>query len=119
MRSFDKNSNVLAWSSEETIVPYVHPVDGKVHRYFVDFWVKVRDKTGQIKEYLIEIKPRRQIDPPRRNNRRTGRARPKYLEEAETFVINQAKWEAAEQYCEKRGMKFMKLDEYDLGIKQR
>jgi hypothetical protein len=36
----DDNPNVLRWSSEEIVIPYVKPTDGKVHRYYPDYWVE-------------------------------------------------------------------------------
>ena len=35
----DRNINVEEWGSEEIIIPYISPVDGRVHRYFPDFYV--------------------------------------------------------------------------------
>ena len=32
----DFNTNVIQWNSEEVVVPYRSPVDGRMHRYFVD-----------------------------------------------------------------------------------
>ena len=50
----DKNSDVTEWNSEEVVVPYRSPMDNKVHRYFIDFYIKVNGK-----QYLIEVKPDR------------------------------------------------------------
>ena len=61
----DKNLNVLEWGSEEIALPYRSPVDNKVHRYFPDFYIKVKESTGQIKKYLIEVKPFKQTIEPR------------------------------------------------------
>ena len=33
----DKNEKVLEWGSEEIIIPYMSPKDGRLHRYFPDF----------------------------------------------------------------------------------
>ena len=104
----DANSNVLKFSSEETIIPYVSPVDGRPHRYFVDF--KIILSTG--KTYLIEIKPAAQTVPPT-GTRKTKRL----LQETATFLVNQAKWEAAERFAKVRGWEFKVLTEYDLGLK--
>lgn len=104
----DANPNVLKFSSEETIVPYVSPVDGKPHRYFVDFRIIL--STG--KTYLIEIKPAIQTMPPK-GTRKTKRL----LQETATFLVNQAKWEAAERFAKSRGWEFKVLTEYDLGLK--
>ena len=38
---FDRNENVIEWSSEEIAIPYVSPWDNKIHRYYPDFLVKV------------------------------------------------------------------------------
>jgi hypothetical protein len=56
----DKNPQIIKWSSEETIVPYVSPIDGKTHRYFIDFKIQTASK----KTYLVEIKPMKQTLPP-------------------------------------------------------
>jgi len=59
MKWCDKNQSVEEWGSETVIVPYISPIDRKAHRYFVDFYVKVRNKNGALQKYLIEIKPER------------------------------------------------------------
>ena len=64
MKYCDNNPNVLEWGSEEVVIPYLSPVDGKVHRYFVDFYMKVQESTGRIRKYLIEIKPSKFTQPP-------------------------------------------------------
>ncbi len=63
----DGNPNVLEWTSEGIIIPYVSPVDNKVHRYFVDNMVYIKE--GEVtKRYLIEIKPSKQTQPPTVSN---------------------------------------------------
>ena len=49
----DTNPDILEWGSEEIIIPYVSPVDGKRHRYFPDFYIK----TSNNEKFIIEIKP--------------------------------------------------------------
>ena len=34
MGTLDKHPDVLKWGSEEIIIPYRSPIDGRVHRYF-------------------------------------------------------------------------------------
>ena len=106
----DKNPSVLAWQSEETVIPYVSPIDNRYHRYFVDFKIEVRNNNGEVKTYLIEIKPDHQTRPP---NKR-GKNKISYLNEVATWGVNQAKWKAAERYAQDRGWQFMKLTEHDL-----
>ena len=54
----DQSDNVIEWGSEEVIIPYVSPLDGRMHRYFPDFYIKVKESTGRIKKMIIEIKPK-------------------------------------------------------------
>lgn len=112
MHYCDMSSKVLEWSSEEVVVPYVCPTDSKQHRYFVDFAIKTKDAEGNIQKLLIEIKPKKETVPPRKSANKQ-----RYVIECMTYAKNQAKWKAATAYAEKRGMKFVVLTEYDLGIK--
>ena len=36
----DTNPDITEWGSEEIVIPYVSPLDGKRHRYFPDFYVR-------------------------------------------------------------------------------
>jgi len=109
----DTDSSILEWGSETVIIPYVSPVDDKMHRYFVDFYMKVRNKDGIIQEYLIEVKPKSQTQPPVKSAKRTSK---KFLQEVMTYGVNQAKWEAAEKYCARVGWKFQILTEIELNV---
>jgi hypothetical protein len=42
-RFCDYNPNIVKWSSESVVVPYISPIDGKVHRYFVDNYVVIKE----------------------------------------------------------------------------
>ena len=98
---FDRNDNVLEWASEEIIIPYVSPFDGKIHRYYPDFFLKI--KKGQMTEmWIIEVKPSKYLKPPKEGKRKTK----SYLYEIREWGRNSAKWEAAKDYCEKRGWVF-------------
>ena len=108
----DTNERILEWSSEEKCIPYRSPIDGKIHRYFPDFLIKVKESNGSIKKYMIEIKPKKQTAPPPRPKRQTK----KYLYEAYEYAKNQAKWEAAKEWCADRGYEFKVLTEDHLGI---
>lgn len=111
LRRLDLDENVLQYSSEEVIIPYrcpVHPT--KVRRYFVDFYVKRKAKDGTIIEELIEIKPDKETRPPIIKNKKGKRV----LKEAITYAVNEAKWEAAETYCKKKGWIFRVVTEKEL-----
>ena len=108
----DRNPDIISWASEELIVPYKSPVDGKYHRYFPDFLVKVKTKEGQTKTMLLEIKPKHQTQPPVQPSRKTK----KFIESVITYGINEAKWKAANEYCLDRGWEFKVLTEEHLGF---
>lgn len=112
MQYCDKNDNVLQWNSEEVIVPYKSPVDGRMHRYFLDFWMKVKTKEGIIKEYLIEVKPFKETQEPKTPTRKTK----KFLTEVTKYCVNRAKWDHAIAYGKKRNMEFKIITEYDLNL---
>lgn len=106
----DLNPSVLVWSSEETVIPYICQTDGKLHRYFVDMKLKIKSADGIIRDYVVEIKPFNQTQPPKYPGKQTKR----YLEEVETFIKNQSKWEAAKSYAKERNMQFVVLTEKEL-----
>ena len=109
----DLNENILEWGSEEIAIPYISPIDGKVHRYFPDFYVKLKETTGKIKKYIIEVKPKKQLKPPAKPKRQTK----SYLYEAYEYARNQAKWKAASGFCKDRLYEFKVMTEDELGIK--
>ncbi len=108
----DENSTVVEWSNEEIVIPYLSPVDNKLHRYFPDFFVRLRNKQGLIESTIIEVKPASQARPPKMQKRATRR----YITEVMTWGVNEAKWKAADAYCKDRGWKFVVVTEKDLGI---
>ena len=99
----DKNDAIIEWGSEEIIVPYLSPMDGKIHRYFPDFYMKVRQADGSTKKFIIEVKPKSQCKQPVKNPKRRTT---KWFNEVKTFAINQAKWKSAREFCEDKGMEF-------------
>jgi hypothetical protein len=115
MNYFDRNENIIEWGSEEIVIPYRSPIDGRIHRYFTDFIIRARTKSGKIETTIIEVKPHSQTKPPEVKKRKTKR----YIKEVVTYVTNEAKWNAAEEYCHDRKWKFKILTEYDLGIKNK
>lgn len=108
----DQNPSILAWASEEIQIPYLSPVDSRWHRYFPDFLVRMRSKDGNLKTMMLEVKPKRQSQPPEPRKRVTKQ----YIQEVATWGVNQAKWKAAEEYCLDRGWQFMVITEDHLGL---
>jgi|TARA_B100001094_G_scaffold149420_1_gene144630 hypothetical protein len=109
----DLNENIIEWGSEEIALPYRSPLDNRVHRYFPDFYIKVKENTGVIKKYLIEIKPKKQTVEPKIQKRKTK----SYIYEVTEYAKNMAKWRAAEEFCKDRMWEFKVLTEDELGIR--
>ena len=109
----DLNESILEWGSEEFYIPYISPVDNRIHKYFPDFIVKLREATGKIKTIVVEVKPKKQTREPKKRKRVTK----SYLYECKTYVVNQAKWKAAKEFCDDRLIEFKIITEEELGIK--
>jgi hypothetical protein len=112
MNYCDKNENIIKWSSEEIWIPYISPLDKRIHKYFPDFYIKYIDKEKSISESLIEVKPKRQVVGPKLGKKVSQ----KQVYEIKEFAKNQAKWKAAEEFCADRKWKFQILTEDNLGI---
>ena len=108
----DTTHAVLEWGSEVAVIPYISPVDNKIHRYFVDFYMKIQDKNGNIEKYLVEVKPKKFTQEPVKPKRVTKQ----FIEEVFTYGVNQAKWKAAREFCEDRHWKFVVLTEDELKV---
>ena len=103
----DNNTGIINWASEELPIRYYNPIDKKYHRYFPDFVVKMSTN----KKYMIEIKPSRQVSKPKPPKKKTK----SYMRESFEYIKNQAKWQAAQSYCEDNGLEFKLITEKDLG----
>lgn len=109
----DNTQSIIEWGSEEVSIPYRSPTDGRIHRYYPDFYIKVATKEGKYKKYIIEIKPKRQVNGPDQQPKRKTAA---WKREVLTYIKNRAKWNAAEDFCEDRQMKFLILTEDHLKV---
>ena len=110
MQWCDRNENIMEYGSEEFWIPYVSPVDNRVHRYFPDFIIKGKESDEKIKTYVIEVKPKRQTVPPKQKSRVTK----SYLYEIQTYAVNQSKWNAADEWCKDRKLEFKVITEQEL-----
>ena len=106
----DTNENVLRWGSEEITIPYVSPLDNKRHRYFPDFIVELITQDGKKKTKVLEVKPYKQTIRPETGNKR----KKTYMQECTTYVVNDAKWKAAKEFCRVKGWEFVILTEKEL-----
>jgi len=109
MRFCDSNQNVIKWGSENVIIPYISPLDGRAHKYYVDNFVIIKEGE-EIKKYLIEIKPSKQTVPPVTKYKKKEHL----IYQQSMYVKNQAKWQAATEFCKKKGLEFLILTEKHL-----
>ena len=112
MKHLDENPTVIGWSNEEIVIPYVSPVDERLHRYFPDFFVRVKNKQGVVESMILEVKPKSQSKPPEKKSKITRR----YINEVMTWGVNEAKWKAAIEYCKDRQWTFKVITEEHLGL---
>lgn len=111
MQYCDLNESILSYQSEEFCIPYISPIDGKYHRYFPDFFIKFKDKTGVVRKAIIEIKPEKDLKEPEKNPKRKTKS---WAYRVKTWAVNQQKWSAAQKYCEERGWEFKIFTEKQL-----
>ena len=119
-RYVDEHPDIIWWQSEEVVVPYISPIDGRKHRYFPDVIVHKKIPGETPKTIMIEIKPYKQTlppDPRKKNATPTGRVSRRYLNEVKTYGINEAKWKAATAFCKAKGWEFIIMTEKELGVK--
>ena len=112
----DLNENILAWGSENIIIPYLNPLDGKVHRYFVDNYIVFKDRDGNKNKFIIEIKPSKQTIRPVKTKYKKQKT---ILYEQKMYIQNTAKWKAANEWAKKKGCKFLLITEKELNVKWR
>lgn len=113
MKWCDDNPKVKKWVSEEIVIPYICETDKRPHRYFMDFLIQFTDG----KTLLVEVKPHKETLPPKTGK---GRSRQRVLNEGMTYIKNQSKWKAAQEYALDRGWHFVIWTENELesmGIK--
>jgi len=100
----DTTPAVLQWASEEFSVPYLHPFEKRVANYYPDALVIYKDKFGNLKKEIIEIKPYKEtVLTPKASDQ------DKYA-----LAVNQAKWKAAADFAAKQGMSFRVITEKTL-----
>lgn len=111
----DEKPYVLEWTSESAYINYYNVTKRRMARYFPDFSLKVKTKSGEIKHWLVEVKPAVQTKPPERR----GKKKTTQMYEAATWIENQCKWKAAREWCKCRNIEFKIITEYEIFNKKR
>ena len=103
MKWCDSSEKIFQWSSEEVVIPYISPIDNKRHRYFPDFLIQTAKGW-----FLIEVKPQIESRPPKKKlveNLNLKKKR-RYMKSVRTWLVNEAKWNAAKKVCDVEGWTF-------------
>jgi hypothetical protein len=103
----ESNPQIVNWSSEPVKIKYINSLDGREHSYFPDYYMKLDNGD----EYLIEIKPSSQLQKPTPPKRKTQKAVENYKYAYEMYITNMCKIQFAENWCNKRGWKFLVVTE--------
>ena len=110
-RFADFNPDIIKVNSEGVVIPYMNPVRGKVSKYYMDFVIQTKSTV-----FLVEVKPLKDVNPPKPPKAKTEKGMQNYAKAIETFAVNQAKWEAAEKFAAQKGWKFKIITERELGL---
>ncbi len=105
MRFCDEHPAVTNWASEAIKIPYRNPLTGKHTIYVPDFFIAYADKNGLKRVEVIEVKPENQSI-----KEKLGRSRHNQA----SWIVNQAKWEAARAWCKQQGIVFRVVNEHDI-----
>ena len=98
----ESNPAVINWASEPISIEYINSLDGKKHKYFPDYYMKL--DSG--KEYLVEVKPSSQLKKPTAPKRKTVRGMKNYKYAMDMYITNMCKVQYAEEYCKTRGWQY-------------
>lgn len=104
MRTCDEHPGIIEWASEPFRIPFYHPIYNKYSIYVPDFLIVYIDANKVKHGDVIEIKPLKE----------TVLEKAKSRKDKIQWIINSAKWEAAERFCKKNGLKFQVLNESQL-----
>jgi len=105
MKFCDEHPSVAQWASESIKIPYKNPFTGKMTIYVPDFFIAYNDKIGKQRVELIEVKPANQAIQEKLGRSKTNQAH---------FILNKAKWEAANAWCRQKGIRFRVITENDI-----
>lgn len=110
-RFVDSTPEITAWSSETLVIPYLKPMTGRMHRYFIDLIIWIKQADGSMKKFLVEIKPHSQTIQPTKRGRKSEKT---YIHEVLEYSTNKAKWDATREYCKQNNCFFILWTEKEL-----
>ena len=110
LRYCDMNIHIKCFGLEPFCIPYLSAKDGKIHRYFIDFFIEFSN--GQ--KFLVEVKSSGETREPKMPGKKTEKAILNYQKALQTYAVNKSKWASATQFCKEKGLTFIILTENEL-----
>lgn len=122
----DVNENIIMWGAECMEIPYqqTHFENGdmkiKNHRYFPDFFYKMKMSDGSLKQVVVEVKPQKEYQAvlDLENGKMVV---PEGLKKLKNFEYdlkmaqkNRDKWQTMIKWCTKKGYEFIIITELTL-----
>lgn len=101
----DNNPAIQEWVSEPLKIPYRDPLTGKQTVYVPDFLISYVDKDMKRHVEIIEIKPEKHTLRDKVSKNPYDQAQ---------YVKNLAKWQAANEFCRARNIKFRVINENNI-----
>lgn len=111
---FDTSRSVIKWGSEIVVIPYIYSIDQKEHKYYTDFYAEIIDKQGNIKKWIVEVKPYKQTLKPKEPKNKTKKAMKNYMYAINTYIKNQDKWKYAKEFCDFNNLIFKIITEKNI-----
>ena len=105
MNFLDNHPSIKQWASESISIKYENPIVQKVKSYVPDFFIIYEDAQGNRKGELVEIKPHKET-----TLEAAGRSQKAQIQ----AVVNQAKWKAAAEFCNRNGIQFRVVTEHEM-----
>lgn len=101
----DLNNSVVRYKSEPFSINYYNPLDKRVHKYYVDFYVEFSD--GKIlKKWLVEVKPIRHTKKPVLPKVQTKKSLKNFISGYKRYKMNRAKFVAASEFAKINNIQF-------------
>lgn len=111
----DKSPTVVNWASEPFHIIYFNPITKKPARYYIDFVMVVikYKKTGEPyhQSILVEVKPKAKLKKPKFTGNKTAKKLKQFERDVKEYLVNEAKFTAAREYCANFGHTFQIITE--------
>lgn len=123
----DMKEEVFQWGAECIEIPYqmTHFDNGNIeikkHRYYPDFFYKMRNSQGDLREVVMEVKPMKEYKMVQDLNEGKLSVPEKGIKKLKSFEYdlkmaykNKQKWETMIKWCDKKGYDFIIITEEHL-----